>query len=265
MEIIPIFGDILQSLFLFGIFFCGGSVLVSLGDRPSSTITLDGRYYHLACLLEDAPATSLKGQAYPLATPLMTPFACLWEDAPATSLKGQAYQLATPFACLWEDAPATSLKGQAYQLASLWEDAPATSLKGQFCQLATHFTSQTQTVSNSTPPGKKAETRTSGKTAAKDNPPVILVNQSQPWWKVLGVKPSATSLQVEKAYKNLIRTWHPDLNQDENATKITSILNVAYEEYKDLKHQQRLQQQNRRQNGNLFQDLLTLIKPLFSQ
>ena len=223
MEIIPIFGDILQSLFLFGIFFCGGSVLVSLGDRPSSTITLDGRYYHLACLLEDAPATSLKGQAYPLATPLMTPFACLWEDAPATSLKGQ------------------------------------------FCQLATHFTSQTQTVSNSTPPGKKAETRTSGKTAAKDNPPVILVNQSQPWWKVLGVKPSATSLQVEKAYKNLIRTWHPDLNQDENATKITSILNVAYEEYKDLKHQQRLQQQNRRQNGNLFQDLLTLIKPLFSQ
>lgn len=32
--------------------------------------------YHLACLLEDAPESSLKGQFYPLATPLSTPIAC---------------------------------------------------------------------------------------------------------------------------------------------------------------------------------------------
>ena len=32
--------------------------------------------YHLACLLEDAPESSLKGQFCPLATPLATPIAC---------------------------------------------------------------------------------------------------------------------------------------------------------------------------------------------
>lgn len=32
--------------------------------------------YHLTCLLEDAPESSLKGQFYPLATPFATPIAC---------------------------------------------------------------------------------------------------------------------------------------------------------------------------------------------
>jgi hypothetical protein len=32
--------------------------------------------YHIACLLEDAPESSLNGQSYPWATPLATPIAC---------------------------------------------------------------------------------------------------------------------------------------------------------------------------------------------
>jgi hypothetical protein len=100
--------------FIFGLSVCTTSVLSYASHRQrqyrsgantlSPTTIPQGRFYRLTCLLEDAPRSALKGQAYELATPLMTPLTCLHEDAPPTSLQGQAYELATPlmtpFACV---------------------------------------------------------------------------------------------------------------------------------------------------------------------
>ena len=62
-------------------------------NQTSARPRLGGQSYHLACLWEDVPQKALKGQTYPLASPLMTPWACLWEDAPQTVLTGQTCQI----------------------------------------------------------------------------------------------------------------------------------------------------------------------------
>ncbi|MGK7877689.1 MAG: J domain-containing protein [Xenococcaceae cyanobacterium] len=67
-----------------------------------------------------------------------------------------------------------------------------------------------------------------------ENPKSIdeaVIDRPEPWWKVLGVQPSANSLQVETAYKKLIRIWHPDINKNPIANQMTSRINVAYEQY----------------------------------
>ncbi|NJK46905.1 hypothetical protein HC931_00605 [Candidatus Gracilibacteria bacterium] len=98
--------NFLLSLFLFGLSFCGVSVVThtykhqnlrnSLNQPPRPTRTPQGRYYRLTCLLEDIPQTLLRGQSYQLAMPLLSPIACLLEDAPQTVFKGQTCELATP-------------------------------------------------------------------------------------------------------------------------------------------------------------------------
>jgi DnaJ domain len=98
--------NFLLSLFLFGLSFCGVSVVThtykhqnlrnSLNQPPRPTTTPQGRYYRLTCLLEDIPQTLLRGQSYQLAMPLLSPIACLLEDAPQTVFKGQTCELATP-------------------------------------------------------------------------------------------------------------------------------------------------------------------------
>jgi hypothetical protein len=74
---------------LLGFIVCGLSLLnTSTSDvldtpvkKPRKPVY---RSCHLVCLLEDAPPSSLKGQAYELAIPLMTPLACIvpqtWHD-----------------------------------------------------------------------------------------------------------------------------------------------------------------------------------------
>ena len=162
---------------------------------------LEGQSYHLACLWEDVPQTALKGQTYPLASPLMTPWACLWEDAPQTVLTGQAFPLMTSWACLWEDAPQTVLTGQTCQIL-VAEAEPAYS-------------------------GKNYQP------ATKKKIPQI-VSQKLPWWQVLGVHPQATPPDIEANYKRLVRRWHPDLNRSEYATQVTASINAAYQEYQAL-------------------------------
>ncbi|ACK66861.1 heat shock protein DnaJ domain protein [Rippkaea orientalis PCC 8801] len=104
MEFIAFIKHCLEIVCLVILFIWGIGWLVSPAKSPIST--LNGQYRRLTCLLEDAPPSSLRRQAYSLATPLMTPLACLLEDAPESSLHGQAYPLATPlmtpFACIWE-------------------------------------------------------------------------------------------------------------------------------------------------------------------
>ncbi|YAI82828.1 MAG: J domain-containing protein [cyanobacterium endosymbiont of Rhopalodia sterrenbergii] len=104
MNFLTFVGDLLQNLLLLILIFCG--ICWLLYSSRSSNQGLKGQFRRLTCLLEDAPQSSLRGQAYPLASPLMTPLACLLEDAPQSSLRGQAYPLAsplmTPLSCIWE-------------------------------------------------------------------------------------------------------------------------------------------------------------------
>ncbi len=56
-------------------------------------------------------------------------------------------------------------------------------------------------------------------------------------YKVLGVSPDATDEEITKAYRKLVKKYHPDLNPDdpEGANKKMSEINVAYEEIKNIK------------------------------
>lgn len=48
------------------------------------------------------------------------------------------------------------------------------------------------------------------------------------WWIVLGVAPTAEPSVVKRAYRNLARQYHPDVNQSEHAQAIMQIVNKAY-------------------------------------
>ncbi|NET89847.1 MAG: J domain-containing protein [Kamptonema sp. SIO1D9] len=260
-----------------------------LEDAPATA--LKGQAYQLmsplmsplACKLEDAPATALTGQFYQL----MSDFACSWEDAPATALTGQAYQLMSPLmsplASRLEDAPATALKGQAYQLMSplmsdfacRWEDTPTTVLTGQVCQLMNVFACRLEDV-----PAKvfspQNEPVISRFNRATTTPKVtihnlkeleLILQENSSWWTVLGVQPNTNRLQVETAYKKLIRKWHPDLNRHPKATEATSRINVAYEDYKLSYAAQLVEKKAMKKNylSSFVQILRRLIVPGFSR
>ncbi|MEA5535694.1 J domain-containing protein [Crocosphaera sp. XPORK-15E] len=103
MGVVAFINDSLFNVLLLGLMFFGICWTFSVGkSHPSSTPVLNGQHKPFACLLEDIPKHYLKGQFYPLATPLLTPLTCLLEDAPSTVLTGQFYPLATALACVWE-------------------------------------------------------------------------------------------------------------------------------------------------------------------
>jgi DnaJ-class molecular chaperone len=54
------------------------------------------------------------------------------------------------------------------------------------------------------------------------------VNTPSPY-AVLGVDSSADADAVKRAYRQLIRQWHPDVNDDPQAVVRTAELNAAYE------------------------------------
>jgi hypothetical protein len=91
-----------------------------------------------------------------------------------------------------------------------------------------------------------------------------IVDQAS-WWQVLGVAATANSMEVEIAYKKSIRMWHPDLNPHPDATKITALINIAYEKYRTIKPLAQVRNDlDRKINGKIarkFQEWLEQIFP----
>ena len=48
------------------------------------------------------------------------------------------------------------------------------------------------------------------------------------YYSVLGVREDATQAEIKKAYRNLMRKWHPDVNRSRDATRRTEGVNDAY-------------------------------------
>lgn len=349
--------NFLLGLFLFGLSFCGVSLAshthkrqksprTSLNLSKPAIIVPQGRYYRLTCLLEDVPRSSLRGQAYQLAVPLLSPIACLLEDAPQTSLKGQAYELATPLmttlACIvtrtwqefytkqlgkpkinyweWKDFPESDKvcrelsllltlpepKGEAKQvlealaekknlffkplrntkaIGNLLIDFGDSIRDGKFAKLDWRvqvamrraFKQWHEVVSQQIGvEALKAIYRVCYGTSWEKIQQIIyeeksilddfIADDSTPWWKVLGVSSSADTLEVEKAYKTLIRLWHPDLNKHPYATQVTSRINVAYTHYQSLDRiSSTTEQMSIENNSNLLNKIREWLKPLFSR
>ncbi len=242
---------------MLGTLLCGCSLLYK--KQPTRNYPA----YHLACALEDAPETSLTGQKYELATPLMSPFACIvvqsWQHFYRENLK-------KPHIHYWswlnlpESAwicPEISLlftlpvpQGYAKEVLEVLAKKTNPFLKppldkNNLGQFAYRDLKIQQRMRQSF----KQWHRTAQKQIGFQNLKAIyqrcygiswtMVEQiiteqlpdSIPWWQLLGVHRRADNSQVEQAYKRLIRLWHPDLNNHPNATEITARINVAYEEY----------------------------------
>jgi hypothetical protein len=69
---------------------------------------------------------------------------------------------------------------------------------------------------------------------------ILNLQQKISWWQVLNVSVSAEMVEVETAYKQLIRYWHPDLNPSPYAHQFATMINLAYEEYNTLPQVSRL-------------------------
>jgi hypothetical protein len=290
----------LLNIFLFGIFFISTCVLISRTKKVS-------------CFLEEAPETSLKGQFYPLATPIL----CLLEDIPESYLTGQSYHLATPlmtpFACIvsqtwqkfyrqhlrqlgvnywqWKDKP--EIENICPELSLLLTLPEPQGYAKQILECLARNNNPFLTNFSGLNPMLKARMRLDFKkwhdqavkligikklkliyeicygTRWTSVPKIINIRQEDqisedtiPWWQVLGVSPSAKQKQVEIAYKMLIKTWHPDLNPDPQATKITAQINVAYAEYKLFFKSQSLQDDQLDKVNFLFKSFLDIFKPL---
>ena len=48
-------------------------------------------------------------------------------------------------------------------------------------------------------------------------------------WKVLGLKPGSSKKEIEKAYRKMVRKWHPDRNKDPEATERMKEINWAHD------------------------------------
>jgi len=63
-------------------------------------------------------------------------------------------------------------------------------------------------------------------------------------YKVLGLSPNATDEEVKKAYRELTKKYHPDLNPgDDNAARKMNEVNAAYDQIKNGSAQQPYRQQ----------------------
>lgn len=239
----------------------------------------------LACLLEDAPQTVLNGQFYELCTPLMTPFACI-----LTSNWHQYYlqQIGKPGINYWQWRDKPESRNVCLELSLLLdlpEPTEDTQKTLQFFLDRSNLKIQTTMLSAFQDWHDRAQ-----KLLGKEHLEAIyqkcygvewhfiketieplddlVIHELEPWWRVLEIQPSASSLQVEQAYKRLVRTWHPDLNPHPLANQMTSRLNIAYEEYRSSHPQVSSfsSDRERKVDPNLwFNKLQGWLKPLFSR
>jgi hypothetical protein len=59
--------------------------------------------------------------------------------------------------------------------------------------------------------------------------PSSTTSSGQEWHDVLGVKPDASQEEIKKAYRNLAKKFHPDVNKDLDAKEVMQNLNEAFE------------------------------------
>ncbi len=48
------------------------------------------------------------------------------------------------------------------------------------------------------------------------------------YYSILGVQETADSPEIKRAYRNLMRKWHPDVNRSLDATRRAEEVNIAY-------------------------------------
>ena len=61
-----------------------------------------------------------------------------------------------------------------------------------------------------------------------DAPPVDRFSKNNSPWSVLGVSPAANADEIKKAYRDLMKEWHPDVCKNPNAEEVAKVINWAY-------------------------------------
>lgn len=74
------------------------------------------------------------------------------------------------------------------------------------------------------------------------------------FYELLGIKRDAIKEEIKKAYRNMAKKYHPDINQSEEANKIIVSLNEAKERLTMQKHKniEKVIQKPILQNGNFL-------------
>jgi hypothetical protein len=252
-------GIVLTGLFLFLIFFgftCWFFYGLKVESQPTSANLLRGQFSQFACLWEDAPPKALRGQTCPLATPL----ACI---VTSTWLHFYRQNLAKPGIDYWQWANFPESSHVCAELSALLTlPPPSLEVKSILFLLPQQplqpFTEGDfwQQIHNHLlfKDWHQASCSILGQTRLKNIyavcfnvswqtvTEILSLHQQQKisWWQVLNVGVSAEAVEVETAYKRLIRYWHPDLNPSPYAHQFATMINLAYEEYHTLPQVSRL-------------------------
>lgn len=74
--------------------------------------------------------------------------------------------------------------------------------------------------------------------------------ERQNYYELLGISQTATQEEIKKAYRSKAIQWHPDNNQDKNATAMFQSIYEAYEVLSDLSSRKKYDNELRQENRN---------------